>query len=895
MVTFTATDDCGNTSTTSATFTIEDTTDPTIDVAASDLTVECDGAGNTADLNAWLASIGDTGAASDACGGVVWTNDFDALSDLCGATGSALVTFTATDDCGNTSTTSATFTIEDTIAPSIDTVAEDQTVECGPAAQDAFDAWLALNGGAMASDDCSAVTWTNDFTALSDLCGETGAATVIFTATDECGNSASTTATFTIEDTIAPVITCPPLTVVECGDDTSVASTGMATASDICGDVTITYSDVTSTTPACDTETITRTWTATDECGNEISCDQIILVASVDIVKTFDDDSVIAGGAGSSFTLTVTNDGTAPLSNVLIADTVDDRLTVTSVTGTAGADNDSDGNDQTVEWLIASLAPNASATITVDFTVDSAVEEANGVGDLNDDDNVPNSATVNAVATDDPDVAVDDDDNDSIDILVDIDLSIVKTFDPTEVPQGTLQSFTIVVTNNGPSDAFGDSAVSVTDLVDSSLEVTAVTVTSGDGNCAAPGQNIDCTLLIPAGSSATITVDYITAPFLDSESPYPTTAGGDDFYIVFVNGSILEGTTRGAGLVLLDGVDITASVSIITSLTRNDLIFDPPGPDPAFEMHLSCSDPFTGGWGQSAGPVEGVDVNWQIAFFTIARFNNNGYLKSCGNVVNPFDVPNTAFASGEDTFGTQDVSDDATVTVGPGITIDRLQTNGKRLTVRLNNLTGDDKAIDEITAVWPDSNGDLRKVWLTYDRTSNVIWQGIDDAPDALLNNSVQGWLGGTLLTGEAILRFDFKNKVASSGYVIRVLFMDGTWLDISVDGDESARASESTVKETTVATDSEITDFSTTSVEAYPLPFNEVLYLGVDIEYDANLLIEIFDYNGRLILRFNDYKVLAGYNTIELLMEKRLPTELYMLRVSTGQEVITKTIMAKQ
>ena len=110
----------------------------------------------------------------------------------------------------------------------------------------------------------------------------------------------------------------------------------------------------------------------------------------------------------------------------------------------------------------------------------------------------------------------------------------------------------------------------------------------------------------------------------------------------------------------LDGVDITADVTILTSLTRNDIIFDPPGDDPAFEMHLSCSDPFTGGWGQSGGPVEGVDVNWQIAFFSIARYNNNGFIKACGNVVNQFDVPNTATATGDDSFGTETVSDDAT-------------------------------------------------------------------------------------------------------------------------------------------------------------------------------------------------------------------------------------------
>ncbi len=140
----------------------------------------------------------------------------------------------------------------------------------------------------------------------------------------------------------------------------------------------------------------------------------------------------------------------------------------------------------------------------------------------------------------------------------------------------------------------------------------------------------------------TITVDYLTAPFLDEDSPYGT-LGGDDFRFVFVNGSILEGSTS-TGEVFLDGVDVSATWTIITSLTRNDIVFDPPGADPAFEMHLSCSDPFTGGWGDTAGPVEGVDVNWQIAFFSIARYNNNGYIKNCGNVVNDFDVPNTAFA-----------------------------------------------------------------------------------------------------------------------------------------------------------------------------------------------------------------------------------------------------------
>ena len=95
-----------------------DTTAPTIDTDAADLTVECDGTGNTTELNDWLNSIGGASAA-DNCSSVTWTNDFSELSDECGNTGSATVTFTATDECGNTATTSATFTIVDTVAPNV--------------------------------------------------------------------------------------------------------------------------------------------------------------------------------------------------------------------------------------------------------------------------------------------------------------------------------------------------------------------------------------------------------------------------------------------------------------------------------------------------------------------------------------------------------------------------------------------------------------------------------------------------------------------------------------------------------------------------------------------------------------------------------------------------------
>src|SRR5690606_38449751 len=52
---------------------------------------------------------------------------------------------------------------------------------------------------------------------------------------------------------------------------------GVATGSDSCGDVSITQSDAVEASCG-NTSIITRTWTATDACGNTVSSDQIITV-----------------------------------------------------------------------------------------------------------------------------------------------------------------------------------------------------------------------------------------------------------------------------------------------------------------------------------------------------------------------------------------------------------------------------------------------------------------------------------------------------------------------------------------------------------------------------------------------------------------------------------------
>lgn len=163
---------------------------PSIQTPASDLTVECDGAGNAADLANWLSTHGGA-VAIDGCGTLTWTHNFTALSDDCGATGSATVTFTVTDSNGSTATTSATFTIEDTTAP--DAVCQDITIEFDQYGNASINADDVDNGS---SDGCGSVTVAIDTSEYS--CTDLGDNTVTLTVTDECGNTSTCTATVTV-------------------------------------------------------------------------------------------------------------------------------------------------------------------------------------------------------------------------------------------------------------------------------------------------------------------------------------------------------------------------------------------------------------------------------------------------------------------------------------------------------------------------------------------------------------------------------------------------------------------------------------------------------------------------------------------------------------------------
>ena len=168
-----------------------------------------------------------------------------------------------------------TYMVMDTLAPVIicpDDVVKEWTPD--------LDTSPTATGEATAEDNCD----PNVIITYADnrIDGDCAGSFVIersWIATDSCGNEARCIQKITIEDTTAPEIVCPADTIVEwiTDLDNSPISMGEATATDACDSIpAITYEDNRIEGNCAGDFVIERTWFASDVCGNESSCTQII-------------------------------------------------------------------------------------------------------------------------------------------------------------------------------------------------------------------------------------------------------------------------------------------------------------------------------------------------------------------------------------------------------------------------------------------------------------------------------------------------------------------------------------------------------------------------------------------------------------------------------------------
>ena len=226
--------------------------------------------------------------------------------------GTTTVTCTATDQLNNMASCTFTVTVNDNEKPKI-TCPVNVTVSCETSTLPAS------VGSPTVTDNCGATPATSVDVKTAGSCTNDYTINRSWTARDVHNNSATCVHVIKVEDKTPPIITCPANTTVSC--DTTVAATGLATATDNC-DPSLNFSrmDVYATGD-CDWFCIVeRHWTAKDDCGNISQCVQIITKNTAPVIETalpltlgFSNSTVtIPVGSGSCVVQWMPYSGTVP-------------------------------------------------------------------------------------------------------------------------------------------------------------------------------------------------------------------------------------------------------------------------------------------------------------------------------------------------------------------------------------------------------------------------------------------------------------------------------------------------------------------------------------------------------------------------------------------------------
>ncbi|MFK8006456.1 MAG: HYR domain-containing protein, partial [Saprospiraceae bacterium] len=214
---------------------------------------------------------------------------------------------TVTDANGCTDVINVVILQNDDVAPEfVTTIPGDVTVEC-----DAIPTPFVVIPAWHTTDNCTdAANILVDYTEtiIDIVCPNTYTIKRKWTITDEAGNTAFHIQKVYVQDTTAPTFTVPADVTIECDESTLPANTGDVTDQmDNCSapaDIVVAYTDVEDYS-GCGgyTGTITRTWTATDECGNVTTKVQVITI----------EDTTAPTALCNSFTIELDENGEASI------------------------------------------------------------------------------------------------------------------------------------------------------------------------------------------------------------------------------------------------------------------------------------------------------------------------------------------------------------------------------------------------------------------------------------------------------------------------------------------------------------------------------------------------------------------------------------------------------
>ena len=248
--------------------------------------------------------------------------------------------------------------------------------------------------------------------------------------------------------------------------------------------------------------------TGEDDAGNSVTAtDTIAVTPAADLaVAKADAPDPVTMGNNLTYTVTITNNGLSDATGVTLTDILPVGTTFVSATATQGSCSESGG---TVTCNLGSLANSATATVTIVVTPTAAGTPSNTAsvaGNEFDPDTGNNTATESAT------------------VHPEADLAAAKADSPDPVMVGSNLTYTVTVTNNGPSDATG---ITLTDTLPAG--VTFVLATATQGSCSESGSTLTCDLgaLINGGTVTVTIVVAATTAGIASNSAVVTGNGFD--------------------------------------------------------------------------------------------------------------------------------------------------------------------------------------------------------------------------------------------------------------------------------------------------------------------------------------------------------------------------------
>ncbi|WP_189457542.1 T9SS type B sorting domain-containing protein, partial [Aquimarina muelleri] len=363
--------------------------------------------------------------------------------------------------------------------------------------------------------------------------------------------------------------------VSDTGAGAYVSATGIWTIGTINSTGVATIDIVASVDTGTSGDTITNTVTGVtlDQTDNNTTPDDpsedIVVNNAVDLVvaKTVS-NATPDEGSTVTYTLSVTNNGPAQATSVVLTDLLPAGVTYVSDTG-AGAYVSGTG-----VWTIGTINSTGVATIDIVASVDAGTSG----------DTITN--TVTGVTLDQTDTNTTPDDP-SEDIVVNnvVDLVVAKTVDNTTPDEGSTVTYTLSVTNNGPAQA---TSVVLTDLLPAG--VTYVSDTGGGAYVSGTGvwtigtinstgvATIDIVASVDAGTSGDTITNTVTGVTLDQIDNNTTLDDPSEDIVVnndadLVVSKTVDNATPNEGDTITYTIDVTNNgVAQVTNLVITDLL-----------------------------------------------------------------------------------------------------------------------------------------------------------------------------------------------------------------------------------------------------------------------------------------------------------------------------------